>query len=229
MISLKHIFRTLIYLSSISFLLVACKGSTIIEAHFEGHADIFNSQSTTPIKTAVITDVALPPKSSILFPLLGIHLNQVSMEIWLSSAFSGWTIQNHTTKPIKLKFDELTCVDEKNTSLRTLPMSGFDSGIKGVKVNKTNVIRVPKAITLEIEPQTTRWINFYTLKPQTLLRDCGWHQNQESPTNITDIKDLEQLIGKQFALSLPYEIEGETGHYLFRLKIKNIGSRTSYF
>lgn len=212
--------------------MVACKGSTIIESHFEGYVDIFNSHSTPPVKTTVITDAASgpnPQNSLLLFPRMSIDLGQVSMEVDLNSTFSNWMITNHSTKPIKLKFDELTCVDEKNTAIRTIPMNAYVSGIKGVKVNKTNVIRVPNAITLEIEPQTTRWINFYTLKPQSLLRDCGWHQNQESPLLITDIKDLEKLIGKQFALSLPYEIDGETGHYLFRLKIKNIGSRTSYF
>ena len=48
----------------------------------------------------------------------------------------------------------------------------------------------------------------------------------ESPK---DIKQLSDLIGTEFALALPYESEGKTGQYVFRLKIKNVGSRVSYF
>jgi hypothetical protein len=202
--------------------LIGCDGTNVVDVHFEGIVDHYSQDSKSRIQTVAIEDKIRG--TAPLFPVMKTKIDSISMEINLSH-FPYWHIHNQSDKPIRFRFDELSCVNRHNKTITAITLNGMMSGL--IKKEDKSYDKFPQAIPIEIKAGENRWIRSYPKTDlRTLFELCTWRKEGES---AKDIKQLSDLIGTEFALALPYESEGKTGQYVFRLKIKNVGSRVSYF
>jgi hypothetical protein len=219
-----------IQLVLLSTLLVGCVNlsTQVKELDFDGEVDYFTQDLTQPIKTRTL-EAAKPSQSSssaAIFPHMAMQLDQVSMEFKLSNPFTGWEIHNQSPHTIRFRFDQVHCVDPNYQALLAIPFSRMRSGTSEMPPYDKRILSDSEAFPIEVKSKETRWAAFF---PKTnldaLYSTCSWRKQGETPK---EIKDLSDLIGTEFAFALPYESEGKTGQYVFRLKIKNVGTRVSY-
>lgn len=224
MFTLKQKLRWILHFVFIGTFLVGCNGTSVVDIHFEGEVDHYTQDSKSPIQTVSIDDNVIKD-SSLLFPIMSMKMDALSMQIRLSSHFSNWIIHNQSNKTIRFRFDELRCVGRDSQTLSALPLNGILTGL--ISKEDKRVTKLAPVTPIEINPTENRWIDPYPkFDKLTIFNTCSWRKNGEAPK---EIKDLSDLIGTEFALALPYESEEKTGQYVFRLKIKNVGSRVSYF